>query len=80
VTLTGVPSAGRARVRGHGLKADGSPFTADGEPIYNPVKYGAGVGRGRCQCGVQSEDLSSAAERKEWHAGHLAQLRAEGKA
>lgn len=76
MTLTGIPSAGRPKVRGHGLKADGSPFSPEGKPLHNPEKYAAGWGHGMCQCGQQSPMLPTAVARKEWHVHHLAELQA----
>ena len=62
------------RVAGHGLKAEGKPFTwSDRDGRYVRVYPAhAREGRGRCECGEVSPVLESHGARQRWHAAHKA--------
>jgi len=60
-------SVGRI-VPGHGLRSEGALHDINGRRV-NPTGT-SGDGRARCQCGVLSEWLTSAARRKAWNREH----------
>jgi hypothetical protein len=57
-------------VPGHGLAFEGAPFDHEG----NRISIRRGSGRGKCSCGLLSENLTSANARKAWHRQHKANL------
>jgi hypothetical protein len=84
-----MPTKPGTRVTGHGLVGEGAPHAVpgchalpcSGERDDEPVRVGnysstGGWGHGLCQCGATSPHLSSANQRKAWHVGHKAEVKA----
>lgn len=57
---------GGNRVPGHGLRNEGKAVDAAGWFVK--------VGKGRCECGAQSPELTSDNARKRWHREHKAEV------
>jgi hypothetical protein len=62
-----MPSHAYTQIPGHGLQAEGKPYTDEG---HGWVRVLVGDGVGLCSCGATSEALASDAARKRWHQGH----------
>lgn len=64
------------RIPGHALCFEGARHDDAGRAIEGVYGYDrAGSGRGRCECGELSGELSSNNARLRWHRGHKAQVR-----
>jgi hypothetical protein len=68
-----MPSHKSTQLAGHGLQAEGKPYTIAGSELIR-VQCGR-HGRGLCSCGAASEVLPTDAARKRWHAAHKDQER-----
>jgi hypothetical protein len=65
------------RLPGHGLYREGWPVISPEQGRgWHPAPRRSDIGRALCECGEMSEPLLSAAERKRWHRGHKAAVRA----
>lgn len=56
----------------HALRANGAPFTVDGDFVNDDPKSTSGEGRAACSCGWVSETLSSGGARRSAHKIHKA--------
>jgi len=63
-------------IRGHAIADGGAPHDDNGNRV-SPNSWGGvgGSGRARCECGVLSDVLPSAARRRAWHRDHKASIR-----
>lgn len=68
-------TAGHAytQIPGHGLQAEGKPFTSTVTGGWTRIHGSSGVGL--CSCGETSEVLGSDAARKRWFNDHKEQYR-----